>query len=106
MRLYIVEPTNENGRDEYRKAKKHKYGIGLRERGRVDQIEFESQYCHNEERDKREAGSETRDSVRPVDGIKHEDIPDNGKDKRNQVDLKGSKDDIVLVKIEDPPEYI
>lgn len=104
--LYIIEPTDEYGGDENRETEQYEDGIGLRKGRWVDQVEFDGQYRHHEEGDEGESRSESRDSIRPVDGIEDQNIPDDGEDERDQVDLEGSEDDIVLVQIEDSSEYI
>lgn len=106
MGFYVVEPADENGGDENRETKKHKYRIGLGEGGRVDQIELDSKYCHHEKCDKRESGSESRNSVRPVDGIEYYHIPNNREDKGNEINLERSENDIVLIQIEYSAKYI
>lgn len=106
MRFYIIEPTNEHRRDKNSETKEYKHGIRLRWGRRVDQIEFDSENRHDEKSDKGETRSKSWNSIWPIDGIEYDHIPDNGEDKGNEVYLERSKDDIILVEIENSPEYI
>lgn len=106
MGLDIIKPADKHGRDEYRKTEQHEYGIGLREGRGIYEVEFDGQYRHDQQGDEGEPGSESRNPVRPVDRVEDEHIPDDREDKRDEINLDGSENDIVLIQVENPTEYI
>lgn len=106
MRFYIIEPADEDRWEEYCKTEQHEYRVGLGKDRRIDQIEFDREHCHHQKRNEGESGSESWDPVRPVHGIEYDDVPDDSEEERDEVDLEGSENDIVLIEIENSPKYI
>lgn len=104
--FHAIQPSDENGRDEYGETEEHKSGIDLGRRSRIYEIQLERQDCHDEKRHERESRCKTRNPVRPIDGIEDHHIPHDREYKRYQIDLKIPEHDIVLIEIENSPEYI
>ncbi len=106
MGFYIIEPADEDRWDKNRETEEHKGRIYLGWRRGVYQVEFDGEDCHHEKCHERESRSQTGYSVGPINRIKYHDVPEDCKNKRDEVNMKIAEVDVVLVKIENSSEYI